>query len=189
MTPKQERFCEEYLIDLNATQAAIRAGYSKKTAKEQASRLLTNVNVQEKLQEGRAKLTKASEITAEMMLQRCGEIAFSNIGTFFDVTPDGYAMVNLAKCTPYELSLIESIECTEVVESGAAKQEGDSMAIKTKVKLKDWKAAMAFLSKWKGMDVSKLDVTSGGEKLPAQIVVQADPEFFGKAVEDDSEST
>ena len=45
MTPKQQRFCDEYLIDLNATQAAIRAGYSEKTAKEQGSRLLTNVNV------------------------------------------------------------------------------------------------------------------------------------------------
>lgn len=47
MTAKQQRFCDEYLIDLNATQAAIRAGYSKKTANEQGSRLLTNVSVKE----------------------------------------------------------------------------------------------------------------------------------------------
>lgn len=44
LTPKQKRFCEEYLIDTNATQAAIRAGYSEKTAKEQAARLLSKVN-------------------------------------------------------------------------------------------------------------------------------------------------
>lgn len=43
MTDKQDRFCEEYMIDLNATQAAIRAGYSLKTAREQAPRLLANV--------------------------------------------------------------------------------------------------------------------------------------------------
>ena len=43
LTAKQQRFCEEYLIDLNATQAAVRAGYSAKTANEQGSRLLTNV--------------------------------------------------------------------------------------------------------------------------------------------------
>lgn len=42
MTDKQARFCEEYMIDLNATQAAIRAGYSPKTANEQAARLLAN---------------------------------------------------------------------------------------------------------------------------------------------------
>lgn len=46
MTDKQKRFCNEYLIDLNATQAAIRAGYSKKTANEQAARMLVNVSIQ-----------------------------------------------------------------------------------------------------------------------------------------------
>ena len=48
---KQQRFVDEYLIDLNATQAAIRAGYSAKTAQEQSSRLLSNVMVQTKLTE------------------------------------------------------------------------------------------------------------------------------------------
>ena len=46
MTAKQERFVEEYLIDLNATQAAIRAGYSPKTANEQGARLLAKVSIQ-----------------------------------------------------------------------------------------------------------------------------------------------
>ncbi len=45
LTPKQEMFAEEFLIDLNATQAAIRAGYSKRTARSQAQRLLTNVDI------------------------------------------------------------------------------------------------------------------------------------------------
>ena len=47
LTAKQKRFCDEYLIDLNATQAAIRAGYSPKTAAASAARLLRNVKVQE----------------------------------------------------------------------------------------------------------------------------------------------
>ncbi len=49
LTDKQKRFCQEYLKDCNAAQAAVRAGYSAKTAKEQAARLLTNVNLQEYL--------------------------------------------------------------------------------------------------------------------------------------------
>ena len=49
LNEKQKCFCEEYLIDLNATQAAIRAGYNPKTADQQASRLLTNVKVKEYL--------------------------------------------------------------------------------------------------------------------------------------------
>ena len=47
LTAKQKRFCDEYLIDANATQAAIRSGYSKKTANEQGARLLANVSVKE----------------------------------------------------------------------------------------------------------------------------------------------
>lgn len=47
MTPKQQRFCDEYLIDLNATQAAIRAGYSRKYANTNASKLLQITTIQE----------------------------------------------------------------------------------------------------------------------------------------------
>ncbi len=50
LTVKQKRFADEYLIDLNATQACIRAGYSQKTANEQGSRLLTNVNIKQYLE-------------------------------------------------------------------------------------------------------------------------------------------
>ncbi len=59
LSPNQQRFCEEYVVDLNGTQAAIRAGYSANSAEMQASRLLTNDKVksevkrlQEKLQQG-----------------------------------------------------------------------------------------------------------------------------------------
>jgi phage terminase small subunit len=65
MTPKQERFVEEYLIDLNATQAAIRAGYSPKTADQQGSRMLKNVKVLEAIQVAKGKLSEKAELTAE----------------------------------------------------------------------------------------------------------------------------
>ena len=51
LSPKQSRFIDEYLIDLNGAQAAIRAGYSPRCAKEQASRLLTYANVQAEIEE------------------------------------------------------------------------------------------------------------------------------------------
>lgn len=51
LTDKQEMFCREYLVDLNATQAAIRAGYSDKTARSQANRMLTNVDIEKRIQE------------------------------------------------------------------------------------------------------------------------------------------
>ena len=62
LSEKQKRFCDEYLIDLNATQAAIRAGYSQGTASEQSSRLLTNVKIQNYIAERMAQ--KDSELIA-----------------------------------------------------------------------------------------------------------------------------
>lgn len=56
LTPKQERFCVEYLVDCNATQAAIRAGYSAKTARSQGQRMLTNVDIKSKIDELREEL-------------------------------------------------------------------------------------------------------------------------------------
>ena len=79
MTPKQERFVQEYLIDLNATQAAVRAGYSKKTASEQGTRLLGNVRVQATLQEAIKKRSARTEITQDAVLEELRGIAFAKI--------------------------------------------------------------------------------------------------------------
>jgi phage terminase small subunit len=69
MTPKQQRFVQEYLIDLNATQAAIRAGYSAKTATEQGSRLLTIVHVADAIAAGQRESAAKAGITRERILQ------------------------------------------------------------------------------------------------------------------------
>ena len=63
LTARQQRFVEEYLIDLNATQAAIRAGYSARTAEQQGPRLLGNVGVAGAIAAGRAKATAQAEAT------------------------------------------------------------------------------------------------------------------------------
>lgn len=75
LTAKQQHFVKEYLIDLNATQAAIRAGYSPKTAEQQASRLLSNVKVQAAIQKAMDKRAAKVEITADMVLRRWWDIA------------------------------------------------------------------------------------------------------------------
>lgn len=65
---KQKMFCKEYLVDFNGTQAAIRAGYSKKTANEQASRLLTKVNVQTYLKQLIEKRNERTKITQDEVI-------------------------------------------------------------------------------------------------------------------------
>ncbi|WP_205954233.1 terminase small subunit [Pantoea stewartii] len=74
LTDKQELFAREYLKDLNATQAAIRAGYSEKTANEQASRLLANVNVQNFVASLKAERVEQTGIDAAYVLRRLVEI-------------------------------------------------------------------------------------------------------------------
>ena len=68
MTPKQRRFVDEYLIDLNGTQAAIRAGYSARTANEQAARLLANASVSAAVAEAQANRSLRTGITADYVL-------------------------------------------------------------------------------------------------------------------------
>lgn len=75
LTPKQQRFAEEYLVDLNATQAAIRAGYSKRSAGQQGEALLKKHEIQEKIQSGREKISQSTQITAEAVLNRWWELA------------------------------------------------------------------------------------------------------------------
>ncbi|EHT2500070.1 terminase small subunit [Escherichia coli] len=74
LTDKQELFAREYLKDLNGTQAAIRAGYSEKTANEQASRLLANVNVQKFVAELKTARVEQTGIDAAYVLRRLVEI-------------------------------------------------------------------------------------------------------------------
>lgn len=74
LTARQAVFCREYIIDLNAKQAAIRAGYSEHTATEQASRLLTIVQVQEEIQRLMNLRTERLDITAEYVLNGIVEV-------------------------------------------------------------------------------------------------------------------
>ncbi len=75
----QQKFAEEYLIDLNATEAAKRAGYSSKTAESQGCRLLTNVKVQSEIERLRKNQSERTNITADTVLQELLRIARTDI--------------------------------------------------------------------------------------------------------------
>lgn len=85
MTAKQQRFCDEYLIDLNATQAAIRAGYSEKYAHTNAAKLLQITTIKEKIQQKKADRAARTEITQDMVLKELAIIAFSNAADYASV--------------------------------------------------------------------------------------------------------
>lgn len=85
LTAKQQRFVEEYLIDLNATQAAIRAGYSPKTANEQGARLLANASVQEAIAKAMAERSRRTGISQDRVIQELARIAFVNPKNIIDL--------------------------------------------------------------------------------------------------------
>lgn len=79
LTKKHELFAEEYLTDLNATQAAIRAGYSKKTANEQGARLLANVSIQKYIKEQLKIRQERNKITQDMIIDELRKLGFAEI--------------------------------------------------------------------------------------------------------------
>ncbi len=85
LNDRQRLFVLEYLVDRNATQAAIRAGYSEKTAKQIGSRLLTNVDVAAEIQKLGAKKAAKLEITQERVLQELAAIGFARVTDYLAV--------------------------------------------------------------------------------------------------------
>jgi phage terminase small subunit len=114
LTPRQARFCDEYLIDLNATQAAIRAGYSPRTANQQGARLLANVKIQAALGERMEKRAERTGIDADSVVRRLAEIAFGDLGEFLDILPDGTARVDLAKAKG-KTRLLKKYDCKQIL--------------------------------------------------------------------------
>ena len=82
LTLQQRRFGDEYIVDLNATQAAIRAGYSPKTAYSQGQRLLKNVEVQAYITKREKARAQRTEVTADNVILRLAQIAFTDISAF-----------------------------------------------------------------------------------------------------------
>lgn len=76
LSPKQIRFCKEYIVDYNATRAAIKAGFSKKSARSKASQLLTKVNIQKYIESLQQPIVDDLKISAERVLREIADLAF-----------------------------------------------------------------------------------------------------------------
>jgi len=159
MTPKQERFVSEYLIDLNATQAAIRAGYSEKGATVRGSELLANRNVADAVAVAKEKRSKRTEITSEAVLAELGKIGFANTEDYIRVTPDGDPYIDLSSLTREQAAAISEVAVDDHVEGRGQ----DSRTIrKVRIKFHDKKGALVDIGKHLGMFPSKVEVGGPG---------------------------
>ena len=110
LTPKQQRFVAEYLVDLNAAAAARRAGYSEKTARQIGERLLTNVDIQEAIQEQMLDRQVRTEITADRVLRELAKVAFFDPRRLFNADGSPKAITELDDATAGALAGIEVLE-------------------------------------------------------------------------------
>ena len=160
LTPKQEMFCKEYLVDLNATQAAIRAGYSEKTAQEQAARLLSNVIIQAEIQARMEKRVDRTEITQDKVLMELAILAFSDLADYLDIIEDTGAIraKSFEEMKGNKSRAIESIKEDRVIKENA---NGDSVTVYDKVsfKLHSKIRALELLGKHLGMFVDNVKLS------------------------------
>lgn len=152
LTPKQERFVAQYLIDLNATQAAIRAGYSEKTATEQGSRLLTNVKVQEAIAKGQNKTAAKLEITKERIVEELAKIGFSNMLDYMRAGTDGDPYLDFSNLTREQAAALAEVT-VEDFKDGRGEDARDVRRIK--FKLHDKKGALVDMAKMLGFMIEK----------------------------------
>jgi phage terminase small subunit len=111
LDPKRRRFVEEYRLDWNATQAAIRAGYSPKTAQQQSSRLLLNVVVQEALAEVMQTDAERCNVTVDQIIDETAKLAFVNMMDYLRISPDGDPYVDLSALTRPQAAGLLHFEC------------------------------------------------------------------------------
>lgn len=130
LTPKIKRFCEEYIKDLNGTQAAIRAGYSSKTANEQAARLLAKVNVQNYIAELKQSLSNKNEGLAQQVIDELKKLGFANIQDY--INPEN-EIKDLTKIDRDKAAAVESIKKTVTEFSGGSESSGKKTSIQFKL--------------------------------------------------------
>ncbi|MED3623249.1 MULTISPECIES: terminase small subunit [Neobacillus] len=147
LTAKQKRFVEEYLIDLNATQAAIRAGYSPDSARAIGAENLTKPDIRARIDKALAERSKRTGINAERVLRELARIALvnpANVIDFEEATISGDASED-------DLAAIASVKVKTI-----PGENGD--IVEREVRLYDKNRALELLGKHLGMFKDKLEI-------------------------------
>jgi phage terminase small subunit len=173
LTNKQKIFINEYLVSFNATEAAIKAGYSVKTAYSQGARLLKDVEIKEIL---RLKLTETA-MSAEEVLKRLAEMARGDMADLMEITSSGFTLKLSEKDPNGEIvvnpktKLIKKIK--QKVTTYLAKNESqeDREVIETELELYSAQEALQLLGKYHALFIDRTELTGiGGDKIIVKVV-------------------
>lgn len=154
LTEKQRRFIDEYLIDLNATQAAIRAGYSAKRASELGYQLLQKTTVSEAIAEAMAERSKRTGVSQDRVIREYARIGFAKITDF--VEWDDFGSIRIKPSN--ELSEDDAAAIVEVSETETELPSGGVKRVR-KIRLHDKCPALEKLGKHLGMFTDKISIS------------------------------
>jgi phage terminase small subunit len=161
LTPRQSMFVKEYLVDLNGTQAAIRAGYSKKTAGQQSEQLLKNLEIAAAVQAGMAKRAAKVEINADYVLARLAEIDRMDV---LDIMNDDMALKPVSAWPSSWRRYLSGFDVAEM------KDGQDAIGVLKKIKWPDKVKNLELLGKHVGVGAFTEKVQlSGPDSGPVQI--------------------
>lgn len=174
LTDKQRLFVAEYITDFNAAAAARRAGYSEKTARITAAKLLTKANIQEAIQGAIEERLKALDVTADRVLQELARIGFSDMRDYTEWGPAGVRLRQDCELTEGAARAVSEVSQTTT-------QGGGSI----KFKLHDKKGALELLGKHLKLFTEKHEHTGKGGGPIEVIEVVGD---YGEADEGEEET-
>lgn len=158
MTEAQKRFCDEYVIDFNGTRA-YKVAYPNckkdETAKAAASRLLTNVNVMQYIQEQKEAMKEKIDVTKEQVINQLARIAFGDIRKLYN---DSGGLKNIQDLDDDAAAIISGIETTEEFDGYGEDREQIGYTKKVKIASKD--KALEMLGKYFGIFKEKIEIDS-----------------------------
>lgn len=155
LPPKQARFAEEYVKDLNGTQAATRAGYSQRTANEQAARLLANVSVQQYVRKLLEERSQEVKIDAAYVLTRLGEIDQMDA---LDILADDGSVKPIADWPKIWRQMISGLDVMEIAQG----DEEARIAVVKKIKWPDKIRNLELIGRHVGVQAFKDRVEHSG---------------------------
>ncbi len=189
MTPKQQLFVDEYLIDLNATQAAIRAGYSAKTAYSIGDENLKKPEIAAAVKKAMNERAARTGITADMVIGELAKIGFSDIRkavrwysqtnvAVIDADADTEALAHEGALRFAVANQVELVSSEDIDDSTASaiSEIGQSSTGALKIKFHDKRAALVDIGKHLGMFKDRVEHTgaNGGPIQHEQVTSDAD---------------
>lgn len=177
LNARQTTFVQEYLVDMNATQAAVRAGYSERTAYSQGQRLLKNVEVAAAIEKGRAERTERTKITMDAVIDELAKIGFANMADYMKAGSNGDPYLDFSGLTRDQAAALAEVTVEDYLDG---RGEDAREVRRVKFKLSDKRRALVDIGKHLGGFSTRqtnlnIDLSTLSDEQLARLAAGEDP--------------